>query len=602
MSLLIKNGTIVTASDIYNGDIYIEKGKIIEIGLEVSKEADEIVDVKGKYVIPGGVDVHTHFNLDVGIAIANDDFYTGTLAAACGGTTTIVDHMGFGPKGCNLKHQTHFNLDVGIAIANDDFYTGTLAAACGGTTTIVDHMGFGPKGCNLKHQVDIYHKYAEDNAVIDYSFHGVIQHINQDILEEMKSIVEDEGISSFKAYLTYDYKIDDEDMVKIFKRLRELGGITTVHCENHGSIKYLKDKYVKEGLKSSIYHYLSRPEESDKRLRELGGITTVHCENHGSIKYLKDKYVKEGLKSSIYHYLSRPEESEGEAVNRMINIAKISGNSPLYIVHLSTKLGLDYIKMARERGQKIYAETCPQYLILDKEKYELDNNEGLKYIMSPPLRERHNCNELWKGINEGYIQTVATDHCPFSFSKDKQLGKDDFTKCPNGAPGVEERIPLIFSEGVMKGNISINKFVEVCSTNPAKIFGLYPKKGTIQVGSDGDLVVIDPNKEMKGNISINKFVEVCSTNPAKIFGLYPKKGTIQVGSDGDLVVIDPNKEVILTKDKLHSNVDYTAYEGIKVKGYPIITISNGEIIYNEGKFKGKKGRGRFIKRNRANLI
>ena len=460
MSLLIKNGTIVTASDIYNGDIYIEKGKIIEIGLEILKEADEIIDVKGKYVIPGGVDVHTHFNLDVGIARSNDDFYTGTVAAACGGTTTIVDHMGFGPKSCNLKHQ-----------------------------------------------VDIYHKYADDNSVIDYSFQGVIQHINKDILEEMRSIVEDEGISSFKAYLTYDYKIDDEDMIKIFNKLRD-----------------------------------------------LGGVTTVHCENHGSIKYLRDKYVEEGLKSPIYHYLSRPEESEGEAVNRMINIAKIA-DSPLYIVHLSTRLGLDYIKMARERGQKIYSETCPQYLILDKSKYEIDNNEGLKYIMSPPLRERYNCKELWKGINEGYIQTIATDHCPFSFSKDKQLGKDDFTKCPNGIPGVEERIPLIFSEGVMKGKISINKFVEVCSTNPAKLFGLYPKKGAIQVGSDGDLVVIDPSEEFT-----------------------------------------------LTKDKLHSNVDYTVYEGIKLKGYPIITISNGEVIYIKGNFIGKKGRGKFIKRNKSDLI
>lgn len=461
MSLLIKNGTIVTATDIYNGDIYIDNGIIREIGVEILKEADEIIDAKGYYIIPGGVDVHTHFNLDVGIAIANDDFYTGTIAAACGGTTTIVDHMGFGPENCNLKHQ-----------------------------------------------VDLYHKYADDNAVIDYSFHGVIQHINENILEEMKNIVEDEGISSFKAYLTYDYKIDDEDMVKVFKRLRE-----------------------------------------------LGGITTVHCENHGAIKYLRDKFVKEGLKSPIYHGLSRPEEAEGEAVNRMINIAKISGDSPLYIVHLSTKLGLDYIKMARERGQKVYAETCPQYLILDKGKYKLDNNEGLKYIMSPPLREKYNCEELWNGINEGYIQTIATDHCPFSFSKDKQLGKDDFTKCPNGAPGVEERIPLIFSEGVMKGKISINKFVEVCSTNPAKLFGLYPKKGTIQVGSDGDLVIIDYNKEK-----------------------------------------------VLTANKLHSNVDYTAYEGIKVKGYPIFTISKGKIIYKNGEFIGKKGMGRFIKRKKLTLI
>ena len=199
--------------------------------------------------------------------------------------------------------------------------------------------------------------------------------------------------------------------------------------------------------------------------------------------------------------------------------------------------------------------TCPQYLILDKNKYDLENNEGLKYIMSPPLREKYNCDELWKGINEGYIQTIATDHCPFSFSTDKQLGKDDFTKCPNGAPGVEERIPLIFSEGVMKGRISINKFVEVCSTNPAKIFGLYPKKGTIQVGSDGDLVVIDPNCEK-----------------------------------------------VLTVNELHSNVDYTAYEGVKVKGYPIMTISNGDIIVNRGKFIGEKGRGKFVKRCKVNLV
>lgn len=461
MSLLIKNGIIVTATDIYNGDIYIDNGIITEIGIEILKKADEVIDAKGMYIIPGGVDVHTHFNLDVGIAVSNDDFYTGTVAAACGGTTTIVDHMGFGPKDCNLKHQ-----------------------------------------------VDLYHKYADNNAVIDYSFHGVIQHINEEILEEMKSIVEEEGISSFKAYLTYDYKIDDEDMVKVFERLKE-----------------------------------------------LGGIATVHCENHGSIKYLRDRFVKDGLTSPKYYALSRPEEAEGEAVNRMINLAKISGDAPLYVVHLSTKLGLEYIKMASERGQKIYAETCPQYLILDKGKYELENNEGLKYIMSPPLRESYNCEELWKGINEGYIQTIATDHCPFSFLKDKQLGKDDFTKCPNGAPGVEERIPLIFSEGVIKGKISINKFVEVCSTNPAKIFGLYPKKGTIQVGSDGDLVIIDPDKE-----------EVLNIN------------------------------------KLHSNVDYTAYEGVKVKGYPVMTISNGKVIFDRGSFLGKKGRGRFIKRKNSILV
>lgn len=456
MSLLIKNGTIVTASDTYNGDIYIEEGIITEIGTNIDKASDEIIDAKGKYVIPGGVDVHTHLNLDVGIAVANDDFYTGTVAAACGGTTTIIDHMGFGPKGCDLKHQ-----------------------------------------------VNVYHGYADGNAVIDYSFHGVIQHINDDILEETESIVKEEGIPSFKVYLTYDYMLEDENVLKVLKRLKE-----------------------------------------------LGGITTVHCENHGSIKVLREYFVNNGFKTPKYHPLSRPAEAEGEAVNRMINLASIADNAPLYIVHLSSKIGLSYIKMANEREENIYAETCPQYLVLDDSKYEEDNNEGLKYIMSPPLRKKEDIDALWKGINDGYIKTIATDHCPFSFKTDKQLGKDDFTKCPNGAPGIEERMPLIFSEGVMKNRISINKFVEVCSTNPAKIFGVYPKKGVIQVGSDGDIVIIDP--------TIEKTLKV--------------------------------------KD-LHSNVDYSAYEGIKLKGYPIMTISRGKIIVKNNIFIGEKGYGNFLKRN-----
>lgn len=454
MSLLIKNGTIVTASDTYNGDIYIEDEIIKEIGINLNILSDEIIDANGKFVLPGGVDVHTHLNLDVGIARANDDFYTGTVAAACGGTTTIIDHMGFGPKGCNLKHQ-----------------------------------------------VDVYHGYADDKAVIDYGFHGVIQHVNDEILNEMESIIKEEGIPSFKVYLTYDYMLEDEDVLKVLKRLKELGGITTVHCENHGSIKLLRENFVKNGY----------------------------------------KYPK-------YHPLSRPVEAEGEAVNRMINLSVIADNAPLYIVHLSSKIGLSYVKMANERGENIYVETCPQYLVLDESKYD-DNNEGLKYIMSPPLRKRDDINSLWKGINDGLIRTIATDHCPFSFNKDKQLGKDDFTKCPNGTPGIEERIPLIFSEGVMKNKISINKFVEVCSTNPAKIFGLYPKKGTIQVGSDGDIVVIDPNIEKT-----------------------------------------------LTIQDLHSNVDYSAYEGIKIKGYPIFTVLRGKIIAKDNTFMGKKGYGNFLKR------
>lgn len=457
MSLLIKNGFIVTASDKYTGDIFIENEIVKEIGLNITRVADEIIDANGKYVVPGGIDIHTHFNLHVGNTVANDDFYTGTIAAACGGTTSIVDHMGFGPEGCDLKHQ-----------------------------------------------VNVYHEYADNNAVVDYGFHGVIQHVNDEILDEMKEIIDECGIQSFKGYLTYDYKIDDDKVISVFERLKELGGITTIHCENHGSIQYLRKKFIDKGLISSKYH----------------------C-------------------------LSRPVEAEGEAVNRMIKLAKMANYKGLYVVHLSTKDGLDYIRKVRESGQNVYAETCPQYLLLDESKYELENNEGLKYIMSPPLRSSENCEALWQGISDGYIQTIATDHCPFSFNKDKQLGKEDFTKCPNGAPGVEERMALIFSEGVMKGRISINKFVEVCCTNPAKIFGLYPKKGTIAVGSDADITIIDPNKD-----------------------------------------------VTLTTDKLHSNVDYTAYEGFSLKGYPIFTILRGKIISKDGEFVGKKGYGRYLKRNR----
>ncbi|MBE6044877.1 MAG: dihydropyrimidinase [Clostridium thermopalmarium] len=461
MSKIIKNGTIVTAGDIFTGDIYVDEGIIKDIGINLEKDCDEVIDAGGKYVIPGGVDVHTHLNLDAGIAVANDDFYTGTVAAACGGTTTIVDHMGFGPKGCNLHHQ-----------------------------------------------VNVYHKYARNNAVVDYSFHGVIQHVDESILKEMEQIVKEEGIPSFKIYMTYDYKVSDEDALKVLLKLKE-----------------------------------------------LGGITTVHPENNDAVNYLRQEFVKKGITSPIYHALSRPPECEGEAVNRIINLAAIAEDAPLYIVHVSSSMALDYIKLAHDRGQNVYSETCPQYLLLDEERYKEPNNEGLKYIMSPPLRKKENQAPLWKGIKDGHIHTVATDHCPFAFNKDKQMGKDDFTKCPNGAPGIEERIPLMFSEGVMK------------------------KK-----------------------ISLNKFVEVCCTNPAKIFGLYPKKGTIQVGSDADIVLIDPNLEVTLTKNMLHENVDYTAYEGFKLKGYPILTMLRGEIIAKNNKFVGKKGYGNFIKRKINKIV
>ncbi len=455
MTIIIKNGKIVTSKDTYAGELLIEEGIIKQIGTNIEKDDAEIIDACGNYIIPGGIDVHTHLNLDVGIAVATDDFYTGTVAAACGGTTTIVDHIGFGPKNCNLHHQ-----------------------------------------------LNVYHDFAKDNAVVDYSFHGVIQHVNDDILSELQEIVNNEGITSFKCYLTYDYKLNDLEAYKVLLKMQE-----------------------------------------------LGGMVTVHPENDFMVTYFREKFQKEGKTSPIYHALSRPEECEAEAVNRMINLASIANNAPLYIVHLTNGLGLDYIKFAQKRNQNVYAETCPQYLLLDQECYKKENMEGLKYIMSPPLRKEFNQELLWEGIRDGSISVIATDHCPFDFTTKVRLGKDNFTKCPNGAPGIETRVPLIFSEGVMKGRIDIQKFVDVISTKPAKLFGLYPQKGEIAVGSDADLVIIDPNKE-----------------------------------------------VAISNDMLHQNVDYTPFEGITVQGYPVLTMLRGKVIVRNNDFIGEKGYGKFLKR------
>jgi len=455
MRTLIKNGRIATAGDLFYGDIAIEDGIIRSIGSNITENYDNVINASGKLVIPGGIDVHTHFNLHTASAVARDDFYIGSIAAACGGTTCVVDHMGFGPDGCSLDHQ-----------------------------------------------LKLYHQFAKGNAVIDYSFHGVLQHISEDVLYQLDAMVINEGISSFKAYMTYDYRIEDSGLLKVMEKLKSLHGMLTVHGENHEIISFLTKKFKAEGLASPIYHALSRPD---------------YC--------------------------------EGDAVKRLVSLAAAVKDMNLYIVHLSTEDALQHVMNAIASGVRIYAETCPQYLLLDDERYQ-HKEEGLKYILSPPLRNRKNCDALWQGINSGYIQVVATDHCPFSFELDKKKGRDDFSKCPNGLPGVEERIPLMFSEGVMKGRISINKLVEVCCTNPAKLFGMYPRKGTLLPGSDGDIVIIDPEMEVQ-----------------------------------------------LTHGMLHSNVDYTAYEGFKLVGYPVMTLSRGEIIVQNNEFIGAKGRGRFIKRN-----
>lgn len=457
MGLVMKNGIVVTENEMLKTDVLIENGIIAEIGKDLS--SDEVIDAKGKYVLPGGIDVHTHLDLDVGIARAQDDFYTGTVAAACGGTTTIVDHIAFGPKGCPLEHQ-------------------------------INH----------------YHDLAKDKAVIDYGFHGVIQHVNDDVISKMETLI-DEGITSYKIYMTYDYKLDDNDIYKVLKRAKELDLIIAVHPENNDIVNQRR----------------------------------------------KD-FILDGKTSAIYHEKSRPENCEAEAINRIMQISKMAGDANLYIVHLSNHLGMEYIMLGKEYDiENVFVETCPQYLMLDESYYNKD--DGLKYILSPPLRAKENNELLWWDIVKARIDTVGTDHCPFDYTLKVKMGKDDFTKCPNGMPGIETRVPIMFSEGVLKKRITPNRFAEICSTNPAKLFGLYPKKGVIKEGSDADIVIIDPNKK-----------------------------------------------TTITHEDLHENVDYTPYEDIELLCSVDCVISRGEIIVKENEYIGQKGRGQFIKRKKIMKI
>ena len=454
--MVIKNGHVVMEDAVLDADVRIADGRIAEIGTDLSDE--DVIDASGKFVLPGGIDVHTHFCLDVGIAVAQDDFYTGTVAAACGGTTTIVDHPGFGPAGCGLDHQ-----------------------------------------------IKLYHTLAAGNAVIDYGFHGVMQHVDADVLGMMETLA-DEGITSYKIYMTYGFKMSDED----------------------------------------IYHIL-------RRAKELGVMITVHPENDGLVNTRRREFSESGFTAPMYHALSRPEPCEAEAINRVIQISAVAGDAPLYIVHLSNHLGMQTIDLAKRNGlRNIFVETCPQYLLLDDSYY--DREDGLKYILSPPLRHKANNALLWKDIQNGFIDTVATDHCPFDYKLKKKLGGQDFTKCPNGMPGVELRFPLMFSEGVM--------------TN---------------------------------RISPEAFSRLCATNPAKLFGLYPKKGVIQPGSDGDIVIMNPGKGYTVAHNRLHENVDYTPYEGMEIKCSIDRVISRGEVIVQNNEFMGQMARGQFIKRGKPML-
>jgi dihydropyrimidinase len=458
MSLLITNGRIITATDDYVADVYCDKGVVQAIGRDLPSHrfpADRTIDASGKYVIPGGIDVHTHLNMPFGGTTSADDFESGTIAAAFGGTTSIVD----------------------FAIQY--------------------------RGQTMRHALDDWRKRADGKAVIDYGFHMIVTELEDAGLDEMDWLVRDEGITSFKLFMAYPgvFMVDDATIFRALRRTGDNGGLVCMHAENGGVI----DELVKDAL-------------------------------------------RKGETAPKYHALTRPPTAEGEATGRAIALSEMAG-VPIYIVHLSAAHALEQVKQARDRGLPAYAETCPQYLFLSYDNYEEEGFNGAKYVMSPPLREKWHQDVLWKGLAKNDLQVISTDHCPFCMAEQKELGKDDFSKIPNGAPGIETRLTLVHDGGVRHGRISMNRFVELCSTTPARMFGLFPRKGTIAVGSDADIVVFDPNRQ----------------------------ATLGVKT-------------------LHMKVDYNPYEGRTVQGSPTAVICGGEMVIDGDRFVGKKGGGRFLRR------
>jgi len=453
MSILIKNGRIITATDDYFADIFIEGEIISSIGKNLKVNPDTVIDASGKLVIPGGIDPHVHLEMPFMGAFSSDDYETGTLAALHGGTTTVIDFV--------IQSQ----------------------------------------GKSLYDALRAWQGRANGNVYSDYAFHMAVTDFNPQTQLEIKDLIQKEGISSFKTFMAYKglLMIDDLQMIGLMNEVKKYDGIVTVHATN-GDI----------------------------------------------IDYLVAKNKAAGNVSPKYHYLSQPEITETEATGRFIDMAYQTG-SKSYIVHMTSEGGLNKVRDAQKRNQKVLVETCIQYLVLDASVYDR-GFESAKWVMSPPIREKKDQKALWAAIDQGVVQTLATDHCPFMWD-DKCKGENDFTKIPNGAPGIEHRVELIFSEGVNKGKISLNKMVDISSTSSAKIFGMFPKKGTIAVGTDADIVIFDTAK---------KHVISASTH--------------------------------------HHHCDYSAFEGHEVTGKAETVILRGKVAIKGGDVKINKGYGEFVKR------
>lgn len=459
MSLLIKNGRVITAADDYVADIYIENEKVKIIGKNLDINADKVIDAFGKLIFPGGIDPHVHLDMPFMGTYSSDNYETGTRAALFGGTTMVIDFI--------LQTQ----------------------------------------GKSLYSALNEWRGRSDGNAVGDYSFHMAVTDFNDNTKAEIKDLIEKEGITSFKTFMAYKgaLMIDDRQMV---------------------------------GLMNEV--------------KKQGGMVTTHATNGDMIDYLVAKHKSEGKLSPLYHYISQPEITEAEATGRFSDMAQYTG-VPAYVVHMTCEGALNHVRDAAKRNQKVFVETCIQYLVLDASLYD-KGFESAKWVMSPPLREKKDQAALWAGINQGTVQIVATDHCPFMWEQ-KKMGENDFSKIPNGHPAIEHRVELLFSEGVQKGRISLNKFVEVTSTNVAKIFGIYPQKGTIAVGSDADIVIFDPNE----------------------------------------------KHIISSKTH-HMNCDYSAYEGWEVTGKTKTVILRGKVAVDDNRLLVEKGYGKFVRRKKLSSI
>jgi dihydropyrimidinase len=456
MDLIVRNGTVVTATDTYQADIGISNGKVVQIGAGLAADDARVIDATDCYVMPGGVDVHTHLDSPSFGVVTVDDFRTGTIAAACGGTTSIVDF-------CMQAH-----------------------------------------GQSLADALAEWHAKAGGKASIDYGFHSVVTDMNDSVFEELATLPE-QGVTSFKLFMAYKYMamIDDLTLIRSLEQAKKVGALVMVHAEN-GDAAY----------------------------------------------WLQNKFVAEGKTEPKYHATTRPPRVEAEATARAIAMAEIV-DAPLYVVHLSCQEALDEVLRGRLRGVDVQAETCTQYLYITEDDLDRPNFEGAKYVFTPPARQKHQHEVLWQALANGSLQAVSSDHAPWSFAEQKIRGRDDFSKIPNGGPGIEERVMMVY-QGVNEGRLTLNRFVDLVATSPARMFGLYPQKGTIAVGSDADILIWDPNAEMT-----------------------------------------------VTQSALHHAVDYTLYEGQSIKGLPRTVTLRGNVIVENREFVGEPGAGQFLHRGKS---